>query len=572
MDESAYWQVQKEYRKHLANRQDASEFAVRVSLQSTSTIDPLAAYLWMLARKEGLAIDVQIGPFGQHAQEILDPGSTLYGFNPEVVFLILSPTHPELAVRQAESLQPLIETFQRHSTAALVVTNCIVPSFPFRLQHQNCATQVAAGNRTLEEIVGAVANVQLLDLDTLAGHFGKVGLIDPKLHYMGGIDFSPGFLELLARKCLTFVRLARRSPRKVLVLDLDDTLWGGVVGEVGERGIALSENGPGSEYVAFQHAILRLANQGVVLAIASKNNPADALAVLEGHPCMLLRKNRFAAIRLNWNDKATSLREIAAEFNLGLDSFVFLDNSPVERGWVRQSLPDVLTPELPEDPALYAPFLDELDVFETPVLTDEDRQRGRLYAEEADRKGLLESAASLDEYLRDLNIKLRIFRLDAKHVVRAAQMLQKTNQFNLTTRRHTEGTVLAFLTDPAWEIFALKVSDAYGDSGMTGLAILEYRGKSCRLDSFLLSCRVLGRRIEESFLRVVASSARNRACTLTGEYIPSRKNEQVRDFYSRMGFTAVEAVGMVQRFALDLSHQEMPECALHEVQTEGFEQ
>jgi FkbH-like protein len=420
----------------------------------------------------------------------------------------------------------------------------------------------------LAEAVAGAENVSLLDLEKLAAYYGKARAVDWKLHYMGGIEFSPGFQELVAAKCLTFIRLVRRAARKCLVLDLDNTLWGGVVGEEGAGGIALAPSGAGSEYVAFQREIKRLAGRGVVLALNSKNNPEDAAEVLEGHPHMVLRATDFAAARINWEDKATNLREIAAELNIGTESLVFLDDSPVERGWVRQQMPEVLVPELPGDPALLAPFLEELDVFEVPVLTAEDRRRGEMYAEGAKRRQLESSAGSLDDYIRQLNVRLRVAPASEKTLARCCQMIAKTNQFNLTTRRHSEARVAEFAKAADSEIWTLNVSDVYGDSGITGLAILCYADERCTVDTLLLSCRVLGRRVEDSFLAVMAEMAARRAPRMIGEYVPTKKNAQTADFYSRHGFEACGAADEVQRFELDLGAGLPARCELHQIVVE----
>lgn len=568
-----YWQVQKDYRRHLESGGAAPAGAVRVALESNFTVEPLAAYLWRAARAEGLEVSVQVGPFDQYAPRFLDAGSGLYAGRPEVAFLFLRPEPPERAGELAATLPGLLAAFRERCAARLVVANFVVPVAPGRLQRPRATEAVAEANRALEAAVAAAGagDVCLLDLDALAAHCGKERATDWKLHYLGGVGLSPALQERAARAGLTYVRLARRPARKCLVLDLDDTLWGGVAGELGPEGIALAPHGPGAEFVAFQRAILELTGRGVILAINSRNNPGDVLPILERHPHMLLRPGNFAAMRINWSDKAANMRELAAELRLGAESLVFLDNSPVERGWVKSRLPEVLVPELPADPALYAPFLEALDAFEVPAVTAEDRRRAAAYAEEAGRRRLRESAVSLDDYIRGLEVKLRAAPLAPAGLPRAAQMLAKTNQFNLTTRRHSEAELRAFLADPDCQVLALSVADVYGPSGVTGLAVLRHGGRECRIDSLLLSCRVLGRRIEDSFLHVVGRAAAARgARRLVGEYIPTARNGQVKDFYASRGFRSAGRAGEAERFELDLAAGPPPACDLHELVLEGF--
>jgi FkbH-like protein len=570
--EADYWRVQKDYREHLASGAAPPADAVRVSLQSGSTIDPLAAYIWRAARVEGLPVTIGVGPFDQYLQEMLDPGSRLYAGDPELVLVFPRAARAELAADVVAAMRGALEAFRSRSGARLVVAGFAVPVAPGRLGADGRAERLAAANRELAAVLDGLGNAYFLDLDALAGHYGKERAVDRKLHYLGGVDFSPGFMERLAARCLTYVRLARRPPRKCLVLDLDNTLWGGVVGEEGLGGIALAPHGPGSEYADFQRAILALSERGVILAVNSKNNPGDAAEVLQKHPHMVLRPAHFAALRVNWEDKAANLREIAAELNIGTGSLVFLDDSPAERGWVREQMPEVLVPDLPADPADYAPFLEGLDAFEVLELTEEDRRRSRMYAEQAARRNLEKSSRSLEEYLQGLGIRLRVARLEEKTFARACQMIAKTNQFNLTARRHDDARMRALMSDPDFEVYTLAVSDRLGESGVTGLAVLRYAGETCTLDTLLLSCRVLGRRVEESFLAVLAAAAAGRARRLVGERVPTAKNGQTADFYPRMGFRPAGQSGGVQRFELELPAAELAPCGFHQLMAGETEQ
>jgi FkbH-like protein len=293
---------------------------------------------------------------------------------------------------------------------------------------------------------------------------------------------------------------------------------------------------------------------GILLAIASKNNPDDAREVLRDHPSMVLKQGHFAAVRINWQDKATNLQELADELNLGVDSFVFLDDNPVEREWLRRALPAVLVPDLPPDPVDRPAFLRQAPVFQRVTLTEADRIRAETYAVQAHRAELRSSASSFDEFLASLAQEVTIEPLQRQSLARAAQMCQRTNQFNLTTRRYTAADLERMVHSADTEAYVLAVKDRFGDNGITGLGILKLNGESAEVDALLLSCRVLGRRIEDAFLYVLAGRARDRGVRhLVGRYIPTSKNVQVASFYPERGFAAA-GDGV---FRLDLAQQRL---------------
>lgn len=561
----SYSKVQRAYREHLQQAGEPDGDAVRIWLQSNATIDPLAAYLWQAARAESLPVQIQVGGFDQISQDALDEEGPLHQFDPHVVFLFPIPSRERSATELTEATCSAALAIQARSSARVVISNAMVPRLPFRLHQPAWLETVAQANQLLLEQTSAQPGIWVLDLESLASHWGKQHVVNHKLHYLGNIEFSPEFQEVLAHKCLTWVRLCKRTPYKCAVVDLDDTLWGGVVGELGPNGITLARHGPGSEFRDFQHALFDLYETGVLLAINSKNNPEDALEALDGHPDMRLRREHFAAMQINWQDKATNMRAIAEELNIGLDSLVFFDNSPVERGWVRDQLPEVLVPELPEDPAYYASFLEAMDVFERPTLTEEDRQRAAMYAQQRERKTLEQSTSSLAEYLKQLDIELTIAPVDPSTLPRAAQLCGKTNQFNLTTRRHDEGALRAMMESPDHEVYVVSVQDRYGSNGITGVAILRFEERACYLDTFLLSCRVLGRRVEDSFLAVLMESASRRAEKVIGEYIPTRKNRQTASFYEERGFDPVSEGNSVRQFEFRLEGASFAPVDVHRI-------
>jgi FkbH-like protein len=325
--------------------------------------------------------------------------------------------------------------------------------------------------------------------------------------------------------------------RKCIVLDLDNSLWGGVVGEDGLEGLRLGQEGIGRAYVEFQMELLNLYRKGILLAVCSKNNPEDALAVIRRHPDMQLREENFAAIRINWEDKAANVRALAEELNIGLDSLVFIDDSPVERSRIRQAAPEVLVPDWPADPAEYKMALLRLSAshFYKLAITAEDTRRGDVYKAQAERRKLAESASSLEDFYRSLQMRAKIGLADSFTIPRIAQLSQKTNQFNLTTRRYTEAEITTLSHDPDSAIWWLNLTDQFGPNGIVGVLILRRQSPDTWLiDTFLLSCRVMGRTVEDAFLAVVARELGD--VTLIGEFRPTSKNHPVRELYPRLGF------------------------------------
>ncbi len=322
--------------------------------------------------------------------------------------------------------------------------------------------------------------------------------------------------------------------KKCLVLDLDNTLWGGTVGEDGLENLQLSLTPPGNGYLAFQQAILDHYHRGVMLAINSRNNPDDALRALRTHPNMVLKEDHFAAMRLNWNDKARNLEELAAELNIGLDSMVFLDDDPTNRALVRALLPQVETPDLPEDPAEYARFLNAQDYFPAEATTEEDKMRGNLYVTERLRKEQEKQYATKDEFLASLKLELMWSEDDESSLARLAQLTEKTNQFNTNKRPLSEDEIRAAMRHPSHHVFQGRLRDIFGDYGIVLFALIEERGDAWHIEQMLMSCRAFGRGIEEAFLASIADRAREEGVKhLTMAFAETPKNMPARSFIEK---------------------------------------
>lgn len=333
---------------------------------------------------------------------------------------------------------------------------------------------------------------------------------------------------------MSALRAVRGGSRKLIVVDLDDTLWGGILGDAGWEGLALGGHDPiGEAHQDFQRALKALASRGILLAIASKNDEAVALEAIREHPEMVLRERDFGAWRIDWNDKASNIAAIAEELNLGLQHVVFLDDNPAERGRVRESLPEVLVPEWPKDPQQYVTALATLGCFDTPAITAEDRARGAMYVAERDRQAARRSLPTVGEWLATLELRVSIERLRPATLSRATQLLNKTNQMNLSGRRLTESELDAWASQPEHALWTVAVADRFGDAGLTGLIGVRVNGARAVLEDFVLSCRVFGRQVEEVMLHVATDhAARANAGSFEAVLMPTAKNKPTLEFFA----------------------------------------
>jgi FkbH-like protein len=379
-----------------------------------------------------------------------------------------------------------------------------------------------------------------LDLDQIAGTIGRASFYDPRRYYWTKQPFGELGCHFLAQHLWSGIRALTTGPKKVLVLDLDNTLWGGVVGETGPLGIALGESADGEGYRAFQEYVKALAARGVVLALASKNNPADALEPFEKNPEMVLRTDDIAAMEINWEPKGTTLARLAKTLNLGLDSFVFFDDNPAEREQVRQALPEVEVVEVPSEPAEYVRALQAGGWFETSGLTEADATRSGQYAVERHRRELEQTSTTLEDYLRSLKMVAEVRPIGEPELQRVVQLLAKTNQFNLTTRRHSREEVQRLLALPAAIGLTVSVRDRFGDHGLVAVIIgvpAAVRGPAAlRIDTWLMSCRVINRTVEQLSFQAVLEKARSLGYQrIVAEYIPTPKNALVSELYDSLG-------------------------------------
>lgn len=549
----------------------------RLAILRSFTVEPAVPLLRAAAFVNGFDLSVHTGDFNAYPQEVLDVDSSLYQFKPDVAILAVQTRDiaPELwrdfadlesgdgmraAERIANDFRGWIQAFRKHSNAYLVVHNLEQPAIPSEglLDAQSANGQSAAirrVNEKLRAITQEIRGTYLLDYDALTARFGRFAWHDERKWLTVRLPIAASQLIHLADEWLRLIRPLSGKLAKVLVVDLDNTLWGGVIGEDGMDGIQLGLEYPGAAYQALQRAILDLYHRGILLAVCSKNNPDDAMAALEKHPGMLLRPQHFAAMRINWADKPQNLREIAEELNVGLDSLALLDDNPVERRHVRLNLSEVAVIELPNNSMDYARALREDPVFERVSLSAEDRERSKYYNVQRERVQLEQICGSREDFLRNLQQEARIARVSSATLPRVAQLTQKTNQFNLTTRRYSEQDIALMGARPECDVLSIRVKDRFADNGLVGVAITRDKDGACELDTFLLSCRVIGRDVETALLSYLAARARTRGChALQGWFFPTKKNAPAKDFYSAHGFEVVEQNEKGSLWRLDLAN------------------
>ena len=383
----------------------------------------------------------------------------------------------------------------------------------------------------------------VLDVNALAGLVGQSAWSAGRYWYAAKYPFATAMIPLYADNVMRILAAQMGRSRRVLVLDLDNTMWGGIVGDDGIEGLALGNGSAlGEAHSALQRMALSLKERGIILCVSSKNDEAIALDAFRNHPEMILKEDDIVAFRVNWEDKAANIKAISEAIDLGLDSFVFLDDNPAERKRVRDALPAVAVPELPEDPGDWLPVFQAAGYFEQAGFSKEDQQRAGFYKANALRAAQLERIGDHDDYLRSLGMTLSIAPFDSAGRKRIAQLISKSNQFNLTTRRYSEAEIAALQSRPDVFTVQARLADIFGDNGMISTVICRQAGQCWEVDSWIMSCRVLGRRVEETILQYLVEQARQRGITaIIGRYIPTAKNGLVRDHFSRLGFVQTDS-------------------------------
>jgi FkbH-like protein len=567
----------------------------KIALLSSFAIEFVHDALIAFGFINGFKIQIYQGGFGTFRQELLD-ASRLYACAPDAVIIAVEGAdwvpwvYSAASHRENEDPTVLIENFRSELSALLsrarsrLNVPLLVHNFPLpawrRLGILDAGSQdgqarlVSRLNDALLEIAEKADGVHIVDYAGLVNRYGTRHSYDHRMRLYAGAPITQPMLGELAREYMKFVRCLVGFNKKCLVLDLDNTLWGGVVGEEGVDGIQLGPSYPGSAFLEFQQHILALQQRGVILAIASKNNPADIDEVFARHRFMQLRKDHFADVQVGWGAKSESLRRLANNLGIGLEHVVLVDDNPAECEEIRRALPMVTLIQLPPQPELYVEALHEDGWFDTVALSSEDLRRGELYQQRASAEALRSSAAGLEDYYRALDMELRIAPVDRTSLKRAAQLTQKTNQLNVTTRRYSEAELSALMADRHWLLVTIGLIDRFGDNGIVGLMLAKVAGDALNIDTFLLSCRVIGRAVETAMLAHLCDLAEQHGLdAVIGELIPTAKNLPVRDLFERHGFAkATEDPSGTTMWRLCLPQQRVPWPDWFRVVREGAEQ
>jgi FkbH-like protein len=531
----------------------------RLAVLSNSTFELIVPALIASGARHGLALEVIQSSYDQVAQEALTPDSKINSSKPDAVLLALDyrALPLKLSLGDAEAcartvqgaigyLQAIRDGIKANSNAVCIFQTIAPPVESLfgsldRVLPGTLRNLVDNINRALTEFVLGSGDV-LLDVATLAETVGLADWHNTQLWNMAKFSFSNEFVPLYADYVGRIIGAMRGKSGKVLILDLDNTVWGGVIGDDGIEGIKMAQgDAVGEAHLAVQRLALDLRQRGVVLAVSSKNTDEIARTPFEKHPEMQLKLEHIAVFQANWNDKATNIQAIAEELSLGLDSMVFLDDNPAERGLVRQLLPEVSVPELPEDPAYFARTLAAGGYFEAVTFAAEDLKRAGFYQDNAKRASLQKQVGGVDAYLASLDMTITFQPFDATGRARIVQLINKSNQYNLTTRRYTDPEVADAENDPAIFTLQVRLADIFGDNGMISVVICRSAGNDAwEIDTWLMSCRVLGRKVEHMVLREILEHARAAGiCKLTGTYRPTDRNKLVVDHYAKLGFTKV---------------------------------
>ncbi len=532
---------------------------LKVAILSSFTLNGLSEILHVKSSELGIRYQSYLGGYNQYNQELLDSQSEYYKFSPDVTFLILdirnflgenfhfpyniSDNERKLLVSEKiNQIENIIKYFEKNLNSKLIITNFNIPSYS-----PNGITETKSDfgfhemieelNRSLRNISKTHSSVYIYDFNHFVSKYGEKNIFDYRQFHVGDIQIALNFIPYFAYDLMSYIKPITGTNKKCIVLDLDNTLWGGIVGEDGFDGIELGHSSNGKAFVDFQKELLSLWNHGIILAINSKNNFEDAMKVINEHPNMILREKNFASIQINWNDKAQNLKQIAEEINIGLNSIAFFDDDKINRERIKQEFPEVLTIEVPDDPSQFSLILKNLNDFNVLQRTDEDIKRGQMYSQQRERKELEKSISNLDDFLEQLDIKVKMKNSSEFLIPRISQLTLKTNQFNLTTKRYQEEEIRNFTNDDKFIVGCAQVSDKFGDNGITGVYIINKQEKVWFIDTFLLSCRIMGRGVENGIISQILIDAKNNGVEeIRANFIPTQKNKPAENFLPDFGF------------------------------------
>jgi len=534
---------------------------VKIGILSSFTINGLPETIRVKCSDNDIECKYYIGGYDQYSQEIISKNSELYKFSPDLVFLLLdvrsifgdifhdpyslsSDDRKSILSKKLEETENLVDTFSKNSNSKFIISNLVIPTFSsFGINETKLdfgfQEMILKFNSNLISAFRNKNNVFVYDFNSFSSKYGQKNIFDFKNFLFGDIQISFDYIPYLANELISYVNALLGLTKKCIVLDLDDTLWGGIVGEEGFENIKLGPEPPGNAFLEFQKTLNALKQRGIILAINSKNNLDDALQVIKEHPYMVLRESDFSCMKINWNDKVENMKEISQELNIGLDSMVFFDDDKVNCEYMTLSLPQVKVVNLSGDPSYFAEILQDMNDFDSLKITDEDLNRTQMYSEQLKRDELKNSNISMDDFLKNLNMDITIKQSNNFTIPRISQLTLKTNQFNLTTKRYQEEEIRKLTDDKNFLVGCAQVQDKFGDNGITGVFIVDkHNSEEWFLDSFLLSCRIMGREIEKAILNYIIDQAKkNNVKKIVAKYVPTQKNKPVESFLPKCGFS-----------------------------------
>lgn len=530
--------------------------SVKVALLGDTATQLLKQALRGTGYDAGLDLQILEADFGQIERQVFDTASELYTYQPDIV-IIFQSTHkllgkynklqPDQYSNLAEDQLQLINNIYTTITAALT-TKVIIYNYPeiddsvfgnyANKTEQAFLFQLRKLNYQLMVYATQNPDIYLCDISSIQNQVGKAFMFQPSVYVSTEMVINIDALPLIASRTIDIISALYSDFKKCLILDLDNTLWGGIIGDDGIENIQIGSLGIGKAFTEFQYWIKKLKNRGIILAVCSKNTEAVAKEAFEKHPDMVLKLADIAAFKINWENKVDNIRQIQSVLNIGFDSMVFLDDNPFERNMVRESIPAITVPELPEDPANYLEYLYSLNLFETVSFSQEDATRTQQYQKEALRNTTQALYTNESDYLKSLNMLSAVHGFNKFNTPRVAQLSQRSNQYNLRTIRYTEGSIEMLINQPDYFSFAFTLEDRFGDNGLISFIILKKESPEILfIDNWVMSCRVLKRGMEDFALNTIVMFAKQSGYTwLQGEYLPTAKNQLVKDHYQQLGF------------------------------------
>ncbi len=523
---------------------------INICILSSYTSEILKDFIVVQLAQRGIACNLNFLPYNYLEQEILNDKSLIYSSKNDVILVLylfndfIDENSKKISKPNITRISKSIKTIQKKSKAKIFISNFFQTQFLnygdlYAEKEYSKESLILESNIKLLAMVKKKINVHILDLKNVILRLGTNKSFNSKLNFFGKVPFSINAQIEVSKEIAKFIKASYFTNKKCLVLDADNTLWGGIVGELGFENIMLSESYPGNTFKNFQNYLLNLHQRGIILALAIKNNFDYVKDALSKNDDSILKLNHFSSVKVNWDEKFINLQKISHELNIGLDSMVFFDDSPFERELIKKKLPEVTVLDVPNDSSKYVNIIENSELFDSLIISAEDKKRNKLYSQEKKRKKFKENFKDMNGFLSNLKMKVKFYNIDKGNLQRVVQLLSKTNQFNLTTKRHSESDLIKMFKNGSFG-YSMRLSDCFGDNGIVGVIIISPFKNSWYVDTLLLSCRVIGRKVEDLMLSFIINKIleKNNSTkfNLLGEYIKTTKNQLVADFYKSRGF------------------------------------